>query len=142
MLPGGRSGRIVETISAGQFVVEVTGVDWIGRLSGAGVLDRTQVEAAQLLALLWEQSGLRPRVGCGYDGRVDTSATGRHHFEEMTGSELKAWRRLTKALAAAPASSRGDIEGLCFWDTFEPVALGRLRFGLDAAARALGLRTR
>ena len=60
-LPAGRRGRVCMADDAGSFKIEVIGADWIGRLAGAGALDRTQTVAAQVLALLFERSSIRPR---------------------------------------------------------------------------------
>ncbi len=136
-LPAGRSGRVVETVAAGQFVVEVVGCDWIARLAGAGALSRDQVEAAQVLAVLFEAAGLRQHLGARYDSMVIDAATDVDSpFERMTAAETRAWHRLHRLLVAAPLHCRGEVEAVACWD-HRPISIPRLRAGLGAVAAAI-----
>ena len=128
---------MVETISAGSFVVQVVGCDWIARLAGAGALSRDQVEAAQLVAVLFEAAGLRQHLGARYDTMViDASTDVDSPFERMTAAETKAWRRLHRLLVAAPLHCRSEVEAVCCWD-HRPISIARLRAGLGAVAAAI-----
>lgn len=137
---GGRRGRVIETIVAGEYAVEVVGADWIGRLGGAGLLDRSQVEAAQTVALLFEQSGLRPHIASSFGCVVDFSGS-EGPFERMTAPKTKAWRRLQRLLGRCPAHCRSVVEDAAIWDV-RPSSVGLLREGLAAVARALGIHCR
>jgi len=129
-LPGGRRGRIIETIVAGELAIEVVANDWIARLAAAGVLAAAEVATAQLLAVLFEQSGIRPRVAGSYTGtKVDTAEVGRHALEE-----LRAWRRLGRLLSRCPPDCRPHVEAVVLWDA-RPADIRRLRIGLRAIAR-------
>lgn len=136
---GGRRGRVIETVVAGQFAIEVIGADWLSRLAGAGVLSRDEVEAAQVLQVLFERSGIRPRMAGKYDGvLVDHCAGGGDDLlEALTAEELAAWRRLGRLLSRCPPHCRSAVENLALWDQ-RPTSIRLVRDGLDAVAKALG----
>ena len=140
-LPGGRRGRITESIVAGQIRIIVTGT--VARLVEDGTLSRAQGEAAQHLAALYEASGLRQRLCGAYKAPVDAGGDG-HLLERLTTAELTAWRRFHRLLARLPAGCRAVVRALVADDGVPalPSEAQALRAGLDMIATELGLARR
>lgn len=134
-LPGGRRGKVIAADDAGEFRIALQGHDWISRLAAIGWLDRNQVEAAGRLRELFDQSGIRPRVGGSYQAPVDAFSRD-FMLEGLDDAETAAWRRLGRLLGSVPPECRCAVEDGTLWDR-QPGSLERLCRGLDAVARAM-----
>ena len=134
-LPGGRRGRLVAGEAAGQFRVALHGHDWVSRLAAVGWLSRDQFEAAGRLHELFDQSGIRPRVGGSYQVRIDYFSLD-FMLEAMDEAETTAWRKLGRLLGACSLHTRTQVETVCCWD-LPPSSLKALQDGLSAVATAI-----
>ena len=135
-LPGGRRGRVVETIAAGQFAIQAQSTT-IDQLYAAGHLGPHEFEAAAVLAETFEQSRVRPRLTGAYDGvLIDGPVSTGTLLETLNATELRAWRRTGRLLNAIPRRHRTQVAMVVCWDA-RPWDVHALQIGLRAIARAL-----
>jgi len=133
-LPGGRTGRLVETVTAGVFRVQTAG-SRVDRLHQKGHLDRDECDAAAMLSLAFEASGIRPKLtGGGYDGgTVDGAGYDGGLLETLDDSEMAAWRRCNRMLSLIPPRLRSQVQAVVLWDC-EPWDVRALQRGLAVLA--------
>lgn len=134
-LPAGRAGRVVETVTAGQFAV-VTAATWVDRLFAAGHLGLDERDAAARLHEAFEMSGIRPRLAGAYDGVVVDGSGAGGMLETLGRTEFRAWRRCNRLLDQIPPKLRSQVRAVVLWDT-EPWSIPALRLGLRTLAAAL-----
>lgn len=134
-LPAGRSGRVVETVTAGQFAV-VTAATWVDLLFAAGHLGLDERDAADRLHEAFEMSGIRPRLAGAYDGVVVDGSGAGGMLETLGRTEFRAWRRCNHLFDQIPPKLRSQVSAVVLWDT-QPWNISELRLGLRALSAVL-----
>jgi hypothetical protein len=129
-----RHVQLLETATAGKFVMRVVGSTELERLLDSGKIDRDQFDTGVRLAELRHWSGA-DGVGVSWAATGCPGSWRGGRLEQMSEEQEHAWRRYSAAMRSLPPTCRQEVEAVCVLD--RPVLrINALRDGLDLLAKA------